>query len=157
MSTWDEDALVAAVDLVGRTGARNFEVGYLHDDVPMADAGWYAHAQYQGARITEEDHRGPVEAAEALARRLLSGAKCARCGRLVALTDHGAYFPGEVAHLADGTTWTREEAEAAGQCRWTRQGRRWAMGCEHGNHEDRRTDRAARRRRERANRKRRRT
>jgi len=41
----DEDALIAAADLVGRTGATGFEIGYLHDDVPAEKAGWYAHAQ----------------------------------------------------------------------------------------------------------------
>lgn len=124
----DDDAIVAAVDLVGRAGAEGFEIGFLHDDVPVEDAGWYAHAQYRGTRIIEEDHRGPTEAAEALARRLLTGAKC-RCGRLVALSDGGAVaFPG--ARMADGSTWSGAEIEAAGQCRWTRQGRRWVRGCE---------------------------
>lgn len=61
---YDEDALIAGVDLVGRTGATDFEVGYLHDDVPVAEAGWYAKAQYRGARLTAEDHPGPVEAVE---------------------------------------------------------------------------------------------
>ena len=124
----DEDALKAAVDLVGRTGAREFQVGYLHDDVPVEEAAWYAHAQYAGARITEEGHRGPVEAAEALARRLLTGAKC-RCRRLVALAAAGAVgFDG--AQMADGSTWTLAEQRAAGQCRWTRIGARWRRGCE---------------------------
>jgi hypothetical protein len=34
--------------MAGRAGAREFEIGYLHDDVPLEDAGWYAHVQYQG-------------------------------------------------------------------------------------------------------------
>jgi hypothetical protein len=123
----DEDAAVAACDLVGRTGARKLQVGYLHEDVPAEDAGWYAHAQYRGARVTEEDHRGPVEAVEALARRLLTGAKC-RCGRLAALTDDGAIaYPGAV--LADGTVWDEAAILAAGQCRWTRMGRKWQPSC----------------------------
>lgn len=114
----DEDALFAAADLVGRTGAKSFEIGYLHDDVPAAEAGWYAHAQYKGARITEEG-AGPVEAAEALARRLLAGGKCTRCGGLIALSGHGAFaYPS--ATLTDGTSWTAEDAKAAAQCRWTR-------------------------------------
>ena len=46
----DQNALDASIHLVGRTGATSFEIGYLNDGVP-------------------------VEAAEALARRLLDGAK----------------------------------------------------------------------------------
>jgi hypothetical protein len=119
----DEDALIAAAGLIGRTGARGFEIGYTDEE--MND--WYAHAQYQGARIIEEHHRGPVEAAEALARRLLTGAQCQGCGGLVALSSAGAVAFGGM--MMDGRTWTTEEAAAAGQCRWTRQGRTWVSAC----------------------------
>lgn len=128
-SSIDEDALVAAADLVGRSGASKLEFGWLHDDVPVAEAGWWAHAQYQGARIMVENQPGPVEAAEALARRILEGGRCAHCGGLVALSDRGAVAFENVT-MADGSTWTVAEARAAGQCRWTRMGRRWKRGCE---------------------------
>jgi hypothetical protein len=119
----DEDALIAAVDLVGRTGAEGFKVGYL-DDEPGTD--WYAEAQFRGAKVIVEAP-GPVEAAEALARRLMEGGKCVRCGCLIALSDSGAVaHPGR---MLDGTTWTAEQAAAAGQCRWTRMGRKWVSAC----------------------------
>lgn len=101
----DEDAMVAAVDLVARSGARGFEVGWMDDDVPVALADWWASASYRGAKITVEHHRGPVEAAEALARRVLTGGACAHCHQPVVLGS------------GEG-------------CRWTRMGRRWARGCE---------------------------
>src|SRR5690348_5749143 len=124
----DEDALIAAADLVGRSGAKGFQIGYLHEDVPAEQAGWYAYAQYQGARITTEEHRGPVEAAEALARRLLEGGKCTRCGGLIALSSKGAvFYPDAV--MADGSRFTLKQAQASPQCRWSRQGRRWVPGC----------------------------
>ena len=127
----DEDALFAAADLVGRTGATSFEIGYLHDNVPAAEAGWYAHVQYKGARITEEG-AGPIEAAEALARRLLAGGKCTKCGGLIALSSSGAMiYPS--ATLTDGTRWTERDAMAAPQCRWTRMGKRWEAACQQGN------------------------
>lgn len=125
----DEDALIAAAELVGRTGAKGFEVGYLHDDVPLEQAGWYAHAQYSGTRIMVDDYSGPVEAAEALARRLLEGGKCTRCGGVVALSSAGALIYPDVT-LTDGTRWTEKDAVAAGQCRWTRLGSRWTAGCQ---------------------------
>lgn len=106
MPDLDEDALAAAADLVQRSGGTKFEIGYLHDDVPVEQAGWYAAAWYQGARLIEESV-GPVEAAEALSRRLLAGAACGRCGRPVRLSGPGG---------------TRA-------CRWTRQGRSWEPGC----------------------------
>ena len=125
MTNLDQDAVLAAADLVNRSGARSFQIGYLNDD--PADPAWYAHAQYKGVRIAAEHHPGPVEAAEALARRLLDGAKC-RCGKLVALSDDGAMVYRDT-KLLDGTTWTPTQAARAGQCRWTRQGKRWEPGC----------------------------
>lgn len=104
--TFDEDAMDAGLDLIGRTGAKQIEIGWLHDDVPVEKMGWYAHAQYHGTRITAESI-GPVEAIEALARRLLDGGTCAFCGQKVSLGD----YPGK-------------------RCRWTRHGDRWVRGCE---------------------------
>lgn len=128
----DEDRLLAAVDLCGRAGARSFEIGYVHDDVPVAAAGWYAHAQYRGARVIADDCRSPGEAADQLARLLLTGARC-RCGRLVALM-HDAAFAFGRATMADGSTWTAEEAAEvtarSGLCHWERHGRRWDRQCE---------------------------
>lgn len=123
----DQDAVSACADLVGRTGATGLEVGYLHDDVPPEQAAWYAHAQFRGARITTDGHRDPIEAMDALCRRILAGAMC-RCGKLVALSDDSAVaFDGT---LVDGTRWTAEDARGAGQCRWRRLGPRWVRGCE---------------------------
>lgn len=125
MADIDQDAITACADLVGRTGAKEFQIGYLNDEPPHK---WYAHAQWKGARIGVEDHAGPVEAADALCRRLLTGAKCTGCGGLVALSDAGATaFRNPV--MADGSTWSAEEAAAATQCRWRRMGPKWVMGC----------------------------
>lgn len=124
----DEDALFAAADLVGRTGAKEFQLGYLNDEPPHQ---WYAYASYKGARISVDDCAGPIEAAEALARKLLTGGKCTKCGGLIALSGSGAVaYRAPV--MADGSTWTAEEAAAAGQCRWTRMGKRWEAGCQQG-------------------------
>lgn len=127
----DNEALFAAVDLVGRTGAKELEFGYVHDGVPVEQAGWYAHAQYQGARIMERDQRGPLEAIQALARRLLTGAQCQLCGGLVALDEDGA-FAFRKAVLVDGREWNVDQAAATRQCRWRRIGQRWVSGCERG-------------------------
>lgn len=124
----DQDAMYAALDLVGRTGAQGLEFGYLNEGVPIEKADWYAHAQYRGARITVEHHTGPVEALEALARRLLDGGMCARCGGLVALSDDGAMaYPNAV--WADGEKRDLAALRANPLCRWRRMGPRWEPGC----------------------------
>jgi hypothetical protein len=124
----DEDRLIACADLCGRAGARSFEIGYLHDGVPVAEAAWYAHVQYRGARITAEGCRSPGEAADQLARMILTGARCS-CGKLVALM-HDAGFAFARATMADGSTWTAEDAARSGLCHWERHGRRWDRECQ---------------------------
>jgi len=106
LSHMNEDAVMACADLVGRAGASEFEIGYLHDDVPVEDAGWYAVAKYRGARLTADDHRSPSAAAMALSERLLRDAAC-RCGRPVALSGGDP-----------------------GRCRWRLMGARWEPGCD---------------------------
>lgn len=102
----NDDVVIACFDLVGRAGATEMQIGYLHDDVPMEEAGWYAHAQYRGARIAVEDHRSPSGAALALAERMLRGAVC-RCRRAVTLSDRNV-----------------------SGCRWRLVGQRWESSCD---------------------------
>lgn len=127
----DKDAFIAAADLVARSGGRHLQFGYLRENVPVHLAEWWAGARYRGARVGVDTYPGPVEAVEALARRLLTGAKCNLCGRLVALTD-GVAFAYHNATLVDGTTWNVEQAARVGQCRWRREGQRWRSACEDG-------------------------
>jgi hypothetical protein len=71
-----------------------------------------------------------MEAAEGLAQRLLTGAKCTHCGGLIALSDGGAMaHPGR---MLDGSEWTEQQILAAGQCRYRRVGKRWTRGCDPG-------------------------
>ena len=92
-----------------------------------SQAGWYAHAQYPGARITASDQPSPIHAANELARKILTGGKC-RCGRLVALSDVGATAFGDPV-MADGSRWSVQQAAAAGQCRWRLIGKTWTPSC----------------------------
>jgi hypothetical protein len=123
----DRDELNAGVELVGRTGARELEIGFADDAEPAVD--WWASAKYRGARIDVEHYPTPAAAVHALAQRLLTGAQCNHCRGLIALSDEGALFlPGMV--MADGSTFTLEEATSRPQCRWRRVGRTWRRGCE---------------------------
>jgi hypothetical protein len=120
----DRDRVIACADLVGRAGARSFEIGFLDDKPPHR---WYAHAMYCGVRIQVENHDDPGSAAMELAEKLLTGAKC-RCGRLVALRPDGAVAFRKTT-LADGTEWNAKQAAKAGQCRWRLTGGRWEPSC----------------------------
>jgi hypothetical protein len=99
------DVVVACADLAGRAGVTEFTIGCIRDDVPAAEAGWYASVSYRGTRLIAQDHRSPEGAALALAQRILSGGAC-RCGATVALADGQ---PG---------------------CRWRLAGQRWEPGCD---------------------------
>jgi len=121
------DAVKACADLVGRTGARGFEVGYLHENVPVAEAAWYATAVYKGTKITEQDKASAGEACDALSSRLLSGAQCQHCEKLVTLNPAGA--TARDVTLLNGRTWTAQEQAEAGLCHWQRTGGRWERGC----------------------------
>lgn len=124
-----EDAVKACADLVGRTGAKSFECGYVHEDVPSSEAGWYATAMYRGAKLTAEDKSSPGEACHALAVRLLAGAQCQHCKGLVALVSDGA-FAFQSATLIDGRRWDAADAAKTAQCHWRLVGDRWVRGCE---------------------------
>lgn len=132
----DADSVHACADLAGRTGAREFQVGYLHEDPQDPDAphpvspAWYAHAQFRGARITAEGHRTPWAACDELAQRLLAGAQCQGCGKLVTVSAAGAWAQDST--LLDGTRWSKEDQAAAGTCHWRLNGDRWQQGCAHG-------------------------
>lgn len=123
----DDDAMTAAVEVIGRTGARSFNVGFLHDDAPSEQAAWYAHAQYKGTRITVENKAGPLEAAEELARKLLDGGQCQHCRKVVSLSGSAVVRDKT---LITGIKWSKEAQAAAGLCRWRREGNRWKRGCE---------------------------
>lgn len=121
----DEDAMDAAVNLIGRTGATEINIGYHSDDVPVGQPNWYAKATLGGTEIVEDMYPGPAEATEALARRLMDGGKCTNCGRLISLSSK--YYKTAPGTFTDGSP--VEQAAAAGICRWTRNGKRWDGDC----------------------------
>ena len=105
-SLFSLDVVKAVFHLAERSGARDCEIGYLHDDVPSEQAGWFGAAQFRGARIMVGDQSSPDAAALALATRLLAGAVC-RCGKPVTTVD-----------------------DKPDRCRWRLVGDRWTPGCD---------------------------
>lgn len=85
------DQLRQAVDLIGRAGARQLEIGWdcpHTPDVPdghyCAEVTWYAEARWRGARLFFDKLADPLEAVEALAGRVAAGAACGHCRRRIA-------------------------------------------------------------------------
>jgi hypothetical protein len=119
------DRLLAAVDVVGRSGATNLNAGIFNEN----DSDWYAEVEF-GDKILGVEHYPSVEdALDALAKRLLTGGQCAHCGGLVALSPIGAVFYPN-AKMADGREFTLEDAMSKPQCHWRREGPLWVKGCE---------------------------
>lgn len=126
MNSLDGDKVLAAADLCARTGAKTFEIGHAGDD----ETDWWCSVRFRGARIIVEHYARPDLAAEALAVRVLTGARC-RCGKLVKLGEIMALaFTNPV--MADGKPFPIEQARKAGVCRWTRKGPRWTSECQAG-------------------------
>lgn len=123
MSTQPEwmDAVIAAAEIVGRSGGTEFEIGWLYDDeepppgwpegkpVPVEEQQWYATARYKGAMLKGEG-TWPWEACQRLAARVLHGGQCTHCKKKINLVP-------EQGHWADG------------ECNWQRVGKHWIRGC----------------------------
>jgi len=107
----DDDRVLACADLVGRSGGRSFEVGYLNDATDLAyltdGPCWYAQAAYNGARVIAEGHATPADACDALAIKVLDGGQCTHCGKTIAACRTATDVPGYCAQWRDGLTWKR--------------------------------------------------
>lgn len=114
MTDFDQGPIIAIADLCQRSGAKRFEIGFLHDDVPAAEASWWASAGYKGSKLIIEDQESPQHACDGLACRLLDGGFCTYCGErtTTAPTRYGSYA-----------------SPNAGPCVWRRDGERWVSGC----------------------------
>jgi len=75
----DEPRLVAGVDLLGRTGARSFRVGYSDPDDGEPTV-WYA-AGVWSAGAEAAAALDPVTAVMRLCEQVVDGGICTHCGR----------------------------------------------------------------------------
>jgi hypothetical protein len=135
MGLLDEDRMLAAVEVIGRAGATNFEVGYLDDEVPSEMARWWASAKWRGTKVLVEDETGPDVAAEALAFKVIVPGQCVHCGRTITvrrIDDDGT----PLIYTISGHPLLDEDAiEETGLdalCVWNRRGRHWLRGCDGG-------------------------
>jgi hypothetical protein len=74
----DDPRLIAAVDLIGRTGAKSFAIRYSDDEQPVV---WSAVADYGDGRAEAAGALHPLVAVLRLAELLIDGGTCTHCGR----------------------------------------------------------------------------
>lgn len=79
-----KDLLLAATELIGRTGARDFTVAHNEDpEYGMPGVLWFAFATYpQEGKWEVEAATDPLKAVLRLAERLIDGGVCTHCGKL---------------------------------------------------------------------------
>lgn len=86
----EDERLTAAIDLIGRTGARSFQIRYDDDPEPtvwIADAAW-KDGHECGAGMT------PLRAVERLLETIVDGSTCVPCGRVAGVqSDFTARLP----------------------------------------------------------------
>lgn len=130
----EEDRLVAAVDVIGRCGARGLQLLDLDADESVtridptaARTRWIASARFPDGRTLSAASGSPVRSAEGLAASLLHGGICRHCGTLVSLD--GCTDPGVLVIVY------RRGCLPAG-CRYRREGPRWVPGCEEARRDD---------------------
>lgn len=84
MNGAQDPRLAAAFDLIGRTGATNFQIRYQDDQKPVI---WMCAAEWPKGWDAGAG-RTPAEAAMRLLDQVIDGGECAHCGRPSAVTDH---------------------------------------------------------------------
>lgn len=119
------DAVMAAANLAERAGASYFQLG--HTDADAGPVTWWASVKYGQTELMAAGHPDPESAATALAKRILTGAKC-KCGGLVALSVDGAWAPGDSTTMLDGSD--PRVLRNAPHCLWILDGQRWQSGCD---------------------------
>lgn len=101
------NAIIAAGDLIRRSGGTQFEIGYRHEHKPVLEADWWAGAQMPDGPIVVEGAKGPAGAADTLISHILDKSRCEHCRRRIRVGPQA------------GVT----------ECRWYRDQDRWFWGC----------------------------
>jgi len=81
MSGPDDPKFLAAVDMIGRTGAQTFRIGYSDEDDGPPVVVWYAVAQWVGDRAEAAGALDPLTAVLRLAEQVIDGGECTHCHR----------------------------------------------------------------------------
>lgn len=81
----DMGAMIAGLDILGRSGARGVEIAHngdeLQEDGSAADLRWTVTGTWEGTKVWSAPAERPGIAVRALLGRVLNGAQCGRCGQ----------------------------------------------------------------------------
>ena len=81
----DDPRMTAGIELIGRTGAKSFQIRYSDDEEPVV---WFAVALYDDGKAETAASLDPVMAILRLAERLIDGGMCTHCKRPAGLETH---------------------------------------------------------------------
>lgn len=90
MNPADDPRLPAAVDLIGRTGAQQFQVRYCEEEAPVV---WMALARWHGVWEVGSA-MGPLEAIFRLCDQVIDGGTCTHCHKPTGFTPDFDPMPG---------------------------------------------------------------
>lgn len=82
----DDRKLVALVDLIGRTGAKDFAIQWTELERQPPKVAWIASASH-GKHLTIGAALEPVQAAYRLAEQLIDGGECTHCHRMTGVDE----------------------------------------------------------------------
>lgn len=77
-----DERIKAGVDLIGRTGAKQFQIRYSDDEKPVI---WFAVAIWEDSKYETAAGADPLQAVMRLCERLIDGGICTHCNRPTAL------------------------------------------------------------------------
>ena len=99
----DDPRYIAAIEMIGRTGAISYQIRYSDDEQPVV---WMAVASYRDGKWEVAAAADPIAATLRLCERVVDGGICAQCKRMTAFdVDFGA-MP-----LADVVCWYQFDPE----------------------------------------------
>lgn len=83
--------LLAVVDVLGHTGAREIEIAHQEECGEPEPIMWHVTALYKGTKMWSHHYPYPAQAAEDLMARVMNGGHCKRCNRdiVVGMDAHG--------------------------------------------------------------------
>jgi hypothetical protein len=69
---------VALFGLLGHTGVKDIEVGWLNEEKPYE---WWAKGNWDGHRVYSEGHLGADDALDEIAKQVVHNGQCVKCER----------------------------------------------------------------------------
>lgn len=100
----DVQVTLAIIDLIGRSGATDVEMGFLSDDEPYLA---WAKANFRGHRIYAENHANMDFALMDVARRVVHVGQCVDCGRTISFPHLTPGHCGRVLVMRDMLTYEK--------------------------------------------------